>query len=56
MKRFLLLSVAIFSLIFTSCTDNTLEEIENKKNEKQVKFVENGEVGDHIDDGQQEGS
>ncbi len=35
MKRILLLSVVFVSVLFTSCTDNTLEEIE-KRNELQA--------------------
>ncbi len=45
MKRVLLFAVAILSVLFTSCTDNTLDEIEKRNNEELEIFIyDKGEI------------
>ncbi|CAL2095804.1 conserved protein of unknown function [Tenacibaculum sp. 190524A02b] len=39
-----LLFIVLSSVVLISCTDNTLEELETKKNE--IKFTEPGDDGD----------
>ncbi|CAL2084018.1 hypothetical protein T190607A02C_220022 [Tenacibaculum sp. 190524A02b] len=51
MKKVLLFMV-LSSVVLISCTDNTLEELETKKNE--IKFIENDEI-DEEDDSPLEG-
>ncbi len=48
MKRFLLLiTVTIVSVLFTSCTDNSLQEIENRhdKSKEKLQFIDKHEAG-----------
>ncbi|WP_348703983.1 hypothetical protein [Tenacibaculum sp. 190524A02b] len=44
--------MVLSSVVLISCTDNTLEELETKKNE--IKFIENDEI-DEEDDSPLEG-
>ena len=54
MKKVVLLLVMFSAIMLTSCTDNSLEELE-KKNEAQKSFIEKDKLGDGDDDDEETG-
>ena len=53
MKKFVLL-VVLVSIAFVSCTDNTLEEIENQEL-NEIQLIDKKEIGDDEEEQQEEG-
>ncbi|CAL2108670.1 conserved hypothetical protein [Tenacibaculum sp. 190524A02b] len=55
MKKIVVGFIVIVSmLLFNSCTDNSLEEIENR--EQKIQLIDHSEVGDENNEDEEEGS